>query len=86
MKAVMQSVHDALEARWKKAGSPVHGTEPCLWDMERYIDGLEQNRTPEDVLAEATELLEDWIDCGNPATTEEAAAIRRAKDALVDTA
>lgn len=86
MKAVMQAVHDALEARWTKAGKPAHGTEPCLWDMQRHLDDLPQSRKPEDVLIEATELLEDWVACGMPATAEETAVIQNAKDALAITA
>lgn len=88
MKEVMQAVHDALARRWKKAGSPAHSTEPCLWDLERYLDGLEQQRKPEDVLAEAAQLLEAWIDCGQLATADEAEAeaLQAAKEVLAVTA
>lgn len=78
----MKAIHKVLQARYMEAGSPVHSTEPCLWDMERFIRRLKQQRKPDDVLAEAVMLLEAWIADGKPATDMEKAALQMAKEDL----
>lgn len=52
-------IHKALEARWKAAGSPVHGTEPILMDLER--------KQSQSVAIEAVGMLNEWIKCGGNA-------------------
>jgi hypothetical protein len=72
-------LHQALEARWKAAGEPPSATEQCLWDMEREIDDIERRRLLKDVLAEGVDLLEAWIESGDPVTEAESAALAQAK-------
>lgn len=72
----LKAMHDVFEARWKAAGSPDGATELCLWDMQRIIDNLPNQRQVNDVLVEAAELLEAWVDIGQPATASEKKLIR----------
>jgi hypothetical protein len=65
---LFQDVHDALEKRWKGAGSPAHGTEMALWDMERVLRKLPFNRTVKEIFADGLELLGEWLDCADTAT------------------
>lgn len=80
MKDQMRAMHDALEARWKKAGQPAHASELCLWAMARHVDGLDQHSDLDVVLDEAVDLLEGWIECGEPATSSELEAIAKVKE------
>lgn len=78
-RSITQALHLFLEARWKKAGSPVHATEMCLWDMQRLVDDNDPARSYPAVIEEGVELLERWIECGSAAQPNEAKAIAIAK-------
>lgn len=74
-----KKLHNVLEQRWKAAGQPPSATEQCLWDMQRVIDGSSYSRSLTDIMTEGVELLEAWIEDGDPATEEETAVIAQSK-------
>jgi hypothetical protein len=79
---IIQAVHDALEKRWKDAGSPAHGTETALWDMERVLRGLAYTRTVKAIFAEGVELLGEWLDCAESVTQDEQGVLSAGKKAF----
>jgi hypothetical protein len=75
-------VYGALSARYKKAGSPAHGTELVLWDMERVRCNMRHTRTVKEIFADAVVSLGEWLDCADEVTSEERGILARAKAAV----
>jgi len=80
-KSQIQATHNALERLWKKAGKPASACELVLWDLQRLLDGLPTSRQEPEIVSEAVEMFELWVDSYGPATESELTTIQAAKDA-----
>ncbi|MHD0644434.1 hypothetical protein ACYPKM_02205 [Pseudomonas aeruginosa] len=85
---IAKILETALASQWERQGSPPHGTELILGDLEKEQVVLKRG---DDLILEAGDMLEQWIELNTPTQQESEAlkafyAWKKAREATLKTA